>query len=52
MRRSLLMCILWTTWIIYNIFIENNLQIMPPLTISQELLDEGLEILISVLRKN
>ncbi|MBA4319748.1 MAG: hypothetical protein C0412_15215, partial [Flavobacterium sp.] len=28
---------------------EHNLQIMPPLTISQELLDEGLEILISVL---
>lgn len=31
---------------------ENNLQIMPPLTISQELLDQGLEILISILRKN
>lgn len=29
--------------------VEHNLQIMPPLTISQELLDEGLEILISVL---
>jgi 4-aminobutyrate aminotransferase-like enzyme len=31
---------------------ENNLQIMPPLTISQELLDQGLEILISVLGQN
>ncbi len=30
---------------------ENNLQIMPPLNISQELLDEGLEILINVLNK-
>ncbi len=28
---------------------EHNLQIMPPLTISHELLDQGLEILISVL---
>jgi len=28
---------------------EHNLQIMPPLTISQELLEEGLEILIGVL---
>lgn len=29
---------------------HNNLQLMPPLTISQELLDEGLEILISNLK--
>ena len=28
---------------------ENNLQIMPPLTIPQELLDKGLEILVSAL---
>lgn len=28
---------------------ENNIQLMPPLTISQESLDEGLEILIGVL---
>lgn len=30
---------------------QNNMQIMPPLTISQELLDEGLEILIAHLKK-
>ena len=30
---------------------ENNMQIMPPLTISQELLDEGLDILASYLNK-
>ncbi len=29
---------------------ENNLQIMPPLTISRELLDEGLEILMDTLK--
>jgi len=29
---------------------ENNLQVMPPLTIPQKLLDEGLEILISTLK--
>jgi 4-aminobutyrate aminotransferase-like enzyme len=28
---------------------DNNIQLMPPLTISQELLDEGLKILINVL---
>jgi acetylornithine/succinyldiaminopimelate/putrescine aminotransferase len=30
---------------------ENNLQLMPPLTIPQDLLDEGLEILISALNR-
>ena len=30
---------------------ENNMQIMPPITIPQELLDEGLDILISHLNK-
>lgn len=30
---------------------ENNLQIMPPLTIPQDLLDEGLKILISALNR-
>jgi acetylornithine/succinyldiaminopimelate/putrescine aminotransferase len=30
---------------------ENNLQVMPPLTIPQEILDTGLEILIDVLSK-
>jgi 4-aminobutyrate aminotransferase-like enzyme len=30
---------------------ENNLQLMPPLTIPQDLLEEGLEILISTLKK-
>lgn len=29
---------------------ENNIQLMPPLTIPQKLLDEGLEILISTLK--
>ena len=29
---------------------QNNMQIMPPLTISQELLDEGLDIISSVIR--
>ncbi|MFH1049092.1 MAG: hypothetical protein V1732_05515 [Patescibacteria group bacterium] len=31
---------------------ENNLQIMPPLTISQKVLDQGLEILIGILRES
>ncbi|MBU4579481.1 aspartate aminotransferase family protein [Patescibacteria group bacterium] len=31
---------------------EHNLQIMPPLTISQKVLDQGLEILIGILRES
>lgn len=51
MKRLRLMFILWKMQIIYDIYAENNLQITPPLTISQELLDEGLEILVSVLNE-